>query len=139
MSHLRTIETTVIKTHEWIQEVRDEGHYRNEQEAYAALRAVLHALRDRLIVDEVAEMGAQLPIFIRGIYYEGWVPAQTPLKIRARQDFIENVVARLPRDLDVMVAIPAVFKVLQRKITDGEISDVKSGLPQPIRELWPET
>ena len=139
MTRLRTMDATVIKTHEWIQDIQDEGHFKGEQEAYAALRGVLHALRDRLLTDEVAEMGAQLPIFIRGIYYEGWVPSHTPLKIRTRQDFLDNVASRLPQNIDLMVAIQAVLKVIQRKITDGEINDVKSNLPQAILELWPES
>jgi len=42
----------------------------DERRAYNALRAVLHALRDRLTTEEIAQFGAQLPTFVRGVYYE---------------------------------------------------------------------
>jgi uncharacterized protein (DUF2267 family) len=31
---------------------------------------VLHALRDRLTVEEASDLAAQLPMLIRGLYYE---------------------------------------------------------------------
>jgi len=37
----------------------------------------LHALSDRLTVQEVAQLGAPIPMLIRGFYYEGWVPSET--------------------------------------------------------------
>lgn len=138
MVHMRTLEKSAIATEEWLKAVREQGHFESEQEAYQAFRAVLHALRDRLITEEVADLGAQMPIFIRGVYYDEWVPSQAPSRIRTQQEFIDSVVARLPRGIDPMISIQAVFKVLQDKITNGEIKDVKGNLPEAIRELWPQ-
>jgi hypothetical protein len=59
----------------------------DQHQAYSALRAVLHAVRDRITVDEAAHLGAQLPLLIRGIYCEGWHPAATPRKERHCQQF----------------------------------------------------
>ncbi len=55
--------------------------------AYRVLRAVLHALRDRLTVAETVDLGAQLPMLIRGLYYEGWTPNDKPLRERTREKF----------------------------------------------------
>lgn len=44
----------------------EELDWQDRHAAYLALRATLHALRDRLTVEEVAELGAQLPMLIRG-------------------------------------------------------------------------
>jgi uncharacterized protein (DUF2267 family) len=63
-------EQTLQKTNEWLTRLATELAGDDRQLAYRALRASLHALRDRLIVDEAAHLGAQLPLLVRGIYYE---------------------------------------------------------------------
>jgi uncharacterized protein (DUF2267 family) len=106
--------------------------------AYLALRTTLHALRDRLTVDEAAHLGAQLPMMIRGFYYEGRHPAGKPLKDHAKEAFLAHVAAEARAlDFDPEPAARAVFGLLAALITAGEIEDVKSVLPGPIRELWP--
>jgi uncharacterized protein (DUF2267 family) len=107
--------------------------------AYLALRATLHALRDRLTAEEVAQLGAQLPMLIRGFYYEGWDPTGKPLKIRHRQQFLERITSELAyvNDKDPEDVARAVFTLLVQRISDGEIEDVKQVLPVDIRDLWP--
>jgi uncharacterized protein (DUF2267 family) len=106
--------------------------------AYLALRPTLHALRDRLAVDEAAHLGAQLPIWCAALYYEGWRPAGKPLKEHLREAFLAHVRAEAHAlDFDPEPAARAVFGLLAERITAGEIQDVKGTLPQPIRELWP--
>jgi uncharacterized protein (DUF2267 family) len=76
-THVEAIDRSVDKANVWLKDMTTElGGERHE--AYAALRAVLHTLRDRLTVDEAAQLGAQLPLVIRGIYYENWDPSDTP-------------------------------------------------------------
>ena len=61
--------------------------WENEHKAYLALRTVLHTLRDRLSVEEAVQLGAQLPMLIRGFYYEGWTLKQKPTKERHKTEF----------------------------------------------------
>ena len=131
---------TLQKTSVWLNEIMNETDIEDSHQAYTALRAVLHALRDRLTVDEAIDLGAQLPMLIRGFYYEGWTRSGKPLKYRHRDDFLDEVAKNLPgiNDDDLEIIIQAVFKVLTHQITGGEIDQVKHQLPSEVRELWIE-
>lgn len=74
-----TIAHGVQQLQEWLKELADNGGFASEGEAYAVLRAVLHQARDRrLTLEEAVDLGAQLPLIVRGIYFEGWQPSQVP-------------------------------------------------------------
>ena len=88
--------------------------------------------------DEAVNLGAQLPMLVRGFYYEGWHPAGKPLKYRHKEDFLGQV-TREVRGLEgeeLEKAISAVFKVLSTEMPGGEIQKAKTQLPAEVRELW---
>lgn len=140
-THVAAFETTLQKTHSWLDELARIGGFDDESQAYTAARAVLHALRDRLIVNEAAHLGAQLPMLIRGFYYEGWHPAKTPRDdLHHKEEFVEAVRQNLRHAadrIDAEHATRSVFGLLQEKVTRGEIEDVKQELPKDLQELWP--
>jgi uncharacterized protein (DUF2267 family) len=111
----------------------------DRRHAYITLRGVLHALRDRLTPEEAADLGAQLPMLVRGFYFEGWNPAHTPQKFKHKDEFLERVTreARFLEGEELEKAAGAVFKVLEDNISGGEIQQVKMQLPAEVRELWP--
>jgi len=87
----------------------------------------------------VAQLGAQLPMPMRGFYYEGWDPSGKPVKERHLEQFLARI-AREFRSDDVVEAermARAVFALLKNRVTDGEIEDVKSVLPEELKHLWP--
>jgi uncharacterized protein (DUF2267 family) len=96
-------------------------------------------LRDRLTVEEAAHLGAQLPMLVRGFYYEGWSPAGKPVKERHKEEFCAHVKEYFTReeDIDAEKIVRGVFKMLSRRITEGEIEDIKHIMPLELRELWP--
>ncbi|MGI9515998.1 MAG: DUF2267 domain-containing protein, partial [Pirellulaceae bacterium] len=106
--------------------------------AYAALRIVLHSLRDRLPVDEATDLSSQLPTLIRGIYFEGWNPRAVPDRQHSLAEFIAPVAARFSGDpgVDPETTCRSVMKVLARHVSEGEIDDIKACLPKELRELW---
>jgi uncharacterized protein (DUF2267 family) len=135
---LEVFDKTLQTTNTWLKEIGEQiGPDR--QRCYQALRAVLFSLRDRLNPDEAAHLAAQLPILVRGIYYEGYRPAGKPERIRSRDEFLQKIGEYLKpvRPLGADEAARAVFKVLDHYIDPGEISEVKQALPQDIRTLFP--
>ena len=137
-SGLKQFDATVHKTNEWIHDVMKELDWDDRAGAYHALRTVLHALRDRLTVEESVDLAAQLPMLVRGFYFEGWQPAHVPLGDRTTEQFLEHVRAGYRGDdwVDVERITRAVFRVLAQHVTSGEIDDVRRCLPKDIAELW---
>jgi uncharacterized protein (DUF2267 family) len=136
---LEVFDTTLQKTHGWLNDVMHEMGWKDERHrAYQALRAVLHALRDRLTVEEAMDLGAQLPLLIRGFYYEGWKLTDKPLKERHREEFLAHIKQAFRNDerMDPEQITRGVFRVLARRISEGEIADIKHLLPAELRELW---
>jgi uncharacterized protein (DUF2267 family) len=99
---------------------------------------VLHALRDRLLPNEAVDLGAQLPMLVRSFYYEGWHPANKPLKYRDKHHFLEQVhkQALWLGDDDLERVTTAVFALLSSQIGGGEPQQVRNLLPPELRELW---
>lgn len=131
------IEHSIEKTHIWLKELEEELGIEDRHYAYRALRAVLHALRDRLTVDVAAKLAAQLPTLIRGIYYEDWDPSRTPLPIHDVDAFLDHVAAegRMAGETEASLAVTAVSRVLREHVTPGEIDDVLAVLPGRLRVL----
>ncbi|HVX00958.1 MAG TPA: DUF2267 domain-containing protein, partial [Candidatus Babeliaceae bacterium] len=103
------LESTVQKTHAWLKDLGELLGWRDLHLCYVALRAVLQALRDRLPIEVAAKLGAQLPLLIRGMSYEGWVPAHTPIKVHRLEDFLSLVACYLGNDL----LIPQIAEMTQ--------------------------
>jgi uncharacterized protein (DUF2267 family) len=135
---LEVFDQTLQKTNIWLKDIMGQVGP-DRQRAYHAMRAVLHTLRDRLTVEEAAHLSAQLPLLIRGIYFEGWHPAHKPTRERAQEDFLEQVEARLqgPEPINPETATRVVLDVLDRHVDPAVADHVKHMLPKAIRELWP--
>jgi uncharacterized protein (DUF2267 family) len=135
---IEPFESSLQLTNVWLKDLMARLGTNERHLAYLALRSTLHALRDRLTVDEAVHLGAQLPMLVRGFYYEGWHPAGKPVKEHSKEAFLGHVVsAARASNFDPERAVRAVFGLLAERISAGEIEDVKSILPRPIREFWP--
>lgn len=136
---LASIEHTVQITHAWINDLDTRLGWDNKHRSFRLLRTVLQAVRDWLPVNEAAALGAQLPELLRGVYYEHWRPATTPVKQRSKADFIARVDAAFRTDPIVFTpeAVMAVLELLSAKIAAGEVEKVRHELPADVRALWP--
>ncbi|PYJ25462.1 MAG: DUF2267 domain-containing protein [Verrucomicrobia bacterium] len=135
---LETIESTTQKTHEWIARVAEALHM-EKRDAYKSLRAVLQTVRDRLQVDIAVHFGAQLPMLIRGLYYEGWEPSKVPIKL-SRQQFLDSIREKIVADrvIDPLETTQAVLSMVSTYIGGGEIDKVKHSFPHDMQSLFPD-
>jgi len=137
---LEVFDASLQKTEVWLNDLMDELGWKGKpQKACLGLRTALHALRDRLTVEEAVHLGAQLPILVRGVYYEGWKLTGKPVKERHKSEFLDHL-AKAFRDDDTVdpeKVMRAVLKVLARHISQGETENVKNLLPKTLQELWP--
>ena len=121
----------------WINEICEEMGDPRKQIAYQALRGVLFALRDRLPIAEAVQLSAQLPLLLRGIFFEGYRTAGKPEKLD-REEFLTRVSNKLQTagGAHPEKATRAVLAVIQRHVDEGELNDVRNALPQELRSLW---
>ena len=138
---LDVFDTTLQHTNLWLKELMKRLGTEDRHVAYKVLSATLHAVRDRISPESAVHLGAQLPMLIRGFYYEGWHPAGTPTKLRQKQDFLDYVNGDLFRGLgvDPETAVKAVFGVMSSRLDPGEIEKLTALFPQELRSLWPLT
>lgn len=132
------IARSVESTHAWLRELCRELGTEDRRYAYRVLRAVLQSLRDRPPVDESAQLAAQMPELVRGVYYEGWRPSATPQAYRSGSAFLERVTAgaQLGGETEASFATSAVARGPRRRISAGEMEDVLAVLPAEVRALF---
>ena len=131
----KTLQTTNI----WLDEIMgDIGPDRKT--AWRVLGVVLHRLRNRLPVGLAANLGAQLPILVRGLYYDQYQPAGQPSECDTMEQFSAEVGEWLRdnRPVDPQAAVKTVFAVLARHVSKGEIGNVVQALPEGLRQAWPQ-
>jgi uncharacterized protein (DUF2267 family) len=140
-ARLSVFDKTLQESNLWLKALMESLGTTNRDTAYDALKATLHTLRDRIGPGNAVHLGAQLPMLIRGLYYDGWRPATTPTKERHTADFLDHLSEKLARNsrTDPEAAARAVFYVMWQKIDSGEVAKLLRVLPAELRELWVES
>jgi uncharacterized protein (DUF2267 family) len=141
LTGLEVFDQTIQRTNSWLRELMLELNWSDRRRTYLALRCVLHALRDHLAVPKAVFLGEQLPMLLRGAYYEHWNPDENHGLLKSREDFLATLCIYLARDgepaADAETVMRAVFRVLERKVADGEIQHIQDLLPKVLDDLWP--
>lgn len=135
---LDVIDKTVQETNSFLRVVMDELGTDSRHVAFGALRATLHALRDRLEMHSSVHFAAQLPILLRGVYYEGWHPGRQTRERRA-DDFLDHVATELPPQLrdDAEAACMAALAAISERMDGEETEKIINQLPKELHRLWP--
>ncbi|WP_027134434.1 DUF2267 domain-containing protein [Geminicoccus roseus] len=129
------------ETEEWLAGIQNHCRLGSESHAFCALRAVLHALRDRMTVDQVADFASVLPMPVLAIYYEGWEPAGKPTTRQEIDAFLEDVEADLPPGFPCRsdLAAQTVCALLWREVDPMRMNRAAQALPVPLRCLAPSS
>ncbi len=134
---LEVFDKTLQTTNIWLRDIMDEiGPDRRT--AWKVLSVVLHKLRDRLPLEVAAHLGAQLPLLVRGVYYDQFRPDLLPLNWNDMGDLVDEVADWLSdtRPVNPNLAVRAVFRVLSMHIPPGQIEKVRNALPRRVRQAW---
>jgi uncharacterized protein (DUF2267 family) len=134
---LDVFDKSLQTTHIWLDELCQEIGP-DHQIAWHVLGAVLRATRDRLPVELAAHLGSQLPLLVRGSYYDQFRPSDMPKRLRTLDEFLQGISGELAmtRPVDVRDATRAVFQILSRHINRGQIDKVRQSLPEEVRAIW---
>lgn len=132
---LEAIESSLQKTNIWLHEINARLGSTDRHRAWLALGTVLHLVRDRLPVVEAVQLGAQLPLVVRGLYFTGWDANVNPVRERSKEDFLDHVRAVFqaePEQAETITA--AVISAMCAHLSSGEMADIFRALPAGLRE-----
>jgi uncharacterized protein (DUF2267 family) len=134
---LDVFDATVQQTNLWLKDLMARVPTTDRHYAYQLLRATLHTFRDRIGPENAVHFGAQLPMLIRGFYYEGWQPSKSATKTRHLDDFLTAVEEEAGRTLGAGAGgkVKAVFSVIADKIDAHEIEKLRKVLPAELKGL----
>jgi uncharacterized protein (DUF2267 family) len=136
---LEVFDKTLHTTNQWLDEISAEiGPDRHL--AWHVLGAVLRSIRDELLIEQSAHLAAQLPLLVRGAYFDQYRPAAQPRSARSQDDFTARIHQELAGSRPVRpdLAATAVMRTLNRHLTEGQVRKARDALPKGVRALWPE-
>lgn len=138
-NRVSVFEQSVEKSQQWIAELHEELHWMSADACYHLLRAVLQTLRDQLSVDEAAQFAAQIPLVLRGSFYECWNPQTMAPRTLGKDDFISAVKAKLAPvgnlRYEIDKGVLAALLVIKRHIGRGEMDEVIGALQPTMRSF----
>ena len=123
------------RAEEWLDAVAAELGTADRDHAYHLLRAWLHTVRDRIGVEPAARFAAQLPMSVRGLFFDGWRPSRVPVKYDAEQFLAAMAHEARVTPEEVRRGAPAVTAALARGCSPGQLEHLLAQLPAPVRGL----
>lgn len=122
---------------------RELGYPEDRSRAAHIFRAVLHTLRDLLPIKENLQLLSQFPMFLKGLYVDGWTGERLE-HVHNMDQFIERVrkdmtTGSRPAMIDdeelLNRSVPVVFIVLRKYLSLGELADIKAVLPGELKQM----
>lgn len=126
------------ETYTWLDDIARKAGTPNRMDwAYHALRSVLHTIRDRTTLQEAFHLSAQLPLFIRGVYFESYKSADKPDKLNVKE-FLDRIGKNMGPENRVKPedTFRAVLEVLYKHVSPGQLSDIRGTMSKDIQRMW---
>lgn len=122
---------------DWLTALKQRALLQTHNQSQAMFRAVLHRLRRHMTSAQVLDFADALPPLPRGIFIEGWRPAE-PEPLTSAQAFTAEVVTALaPHHVPPDTIVPDVFAVLAEHTEPNAAATMRVQLPDPLKPLWP--
>src|SRR5436190_23805587 len=96
---LDVFDSTIQRTNTWIKELMQELNWSDHRKTYFAFRCVLHGVRDHLSLSDAIVFGEELPLLIKGVYFDHWDSAGKPLTLTNEAAFLSHLSQCFSRDL----------------------------------------
>ncbi|MFW6253578.1 MAG: DUF2267 domain-containing protein [Chitinivibrionales bacterium] len=133
MPALRDVEQTAVKKSAiWFDTVSEELGHADRYASYMAIRLALHAVRDRLPRQEAIALGEQLPLLIRGIFYEGWHDQGNRQLSESEQFRIEGCYGLDGRKYSSLEIMQAVCRAMSSWISEHSAMQIRAILPAEL-------
>jgi uncharacterized protein (DUF2267 family) len=123
---------------DWLAALKQRALLQTHNQSQAMFRGVLHALRTHMTTAQVLNFADALPPLPRGIFIEGWRPAD-PLPLVSADAFLREVVERLaPHIIPPDTIVADVFAVLAEHSEPQDTQIMRAQIPPPLQPLWPK-
>lgn len=106
--------------------------------------AIMHALRDIIPPEESLQFIAQLPMFLKAVYVNGWNIKKKKPKVKQMAEFLDLVRAHdWPTEIndfeysDELAEryVDTTFIYLRKYISLGEMEDIRNSLPKGLKSM----
>lgn len=123
----------------YAKELKMEG---DTEAAGRILSSILHGIREIISAEESLQLMAQLPMFLKAVYVNGW-SSHKKEKVKNKTDLFclirefDGVTAWHDFESDAITEtyIKTTFIVLRKYISFGELEDIRTELPKDLKSL----
>lgn len=120
------------------------GLSKDHDKAGRILTTILHGIRSMISTEESLQLIAQLPMFLKAIYVNGWAIKTKKEKIKSMEDFIDHLrtiskkTSLVDFDSNEIAEedVFSTFNMLRNYVSSGQMDDVIGQLPKQLKRLF---
>lgn len=118
--------------------------FEDHDQAGRILSTILHGIRSLISTEESLQLIAQLPMFLKAVYVNGWTIRTKKEKVKNMEDFI-NYLRTLSGNTSLIdfysdeiaeADVHSTFKMLRNYVSSGQMEDIIGQLPKQLKRLF---